>query len=196
MLTLNDIAQIYEDTKSLGRFQLPDHLWENGVFVYTQVIDQIRTNQECLSEAIIRVSRERLSLGAILRIAAKTSDENWPDNMPKKAKLEDLEAELSVLLENLKLLHGECNRARSDLKTKVQLMDMEAKMGASGLVGDQRTQEKQKTRTRTKTRIKEALSNKVETEIVDGTVISTGTVDWDTTTDTNDTNETKREDTK
>jgi hypothetical protein len=116
--------------------------------------------------------------------------------MPKKAKLEDLEAELSVLLENLKLLHGECNRARSDLKTKVQLMDMEAKMGASGLVGDQRTQEKQKTRTRTKTRIKEALSNKVETEIVDGTVISTGTVDWDTTTDTNDTNETKREDTK
>ena len=117
MLTLNDIAQIYEDTKALGRFQLPDHLWENGVFVYTQVVDQIRSNQECLSEAIIRVSRERLSLGAILRIAAKTSDANWPDNMPNKAKLEDLEAELSVLLDNLKLLHGECNRARSDLKT-------------------------------------------------------------------------------
>ena len=141
MLTPQEINDLYIRAQSLVKIGLPDKLWEGGVSTFKVSIDQIRSNQEQLSTMMLAVSREHLLLKRLLRsiksllvVGVFFQDVRWPEGYPNLLSVEDREQELAVLWDNLKLMHSELSRARSDLRSKIYLLEAEARMGPSGLI--------------------------------------------------------------
>lgn len=141
MMTQQEIVELYREAQPLGVVKLPERLWEGGVSSFLSTVDEIRVNQEKLSGMIIKVAREEFTvqtllrrLGRMLKSGVVPGQKPWPESIKSYDEIEDLASELAVLLDALKLLHGDLNRARSDLKTKTALLESEAKMGPGGRI--------------------------------------------------------------
>lgn len=133
------IESIYIEIAKLGSIKLPDVLWEGGVSTFKIAVDVIRTNQERLSTLIISASRELLlaSKREKYAIAFKkkvSATVPWPEKWQSYDQILDDKDTIECLMGNLKLVHGDLNRARSDLKSKIQLLESEAKMGPAGSI--------------------------------------------------------------
>lgn len=142
-MTSKEILALYERAVLLIKIELPDRLYEGGISSFKVAVDTIRSNQEQLSTMLIAVSQEKLAIKKLhrqikflLASGVTKDDVVWPDGLPNLMALEDLEAEVVCLWDNLKLLHGELTRARTDLKSKINLLEIEARMGPSGIPGD------------------------------------------------------------
>lgn len=135
------INEVYEEIGSLGKLTLPDKLWEGGLSTYKNSIDSLRGNQERMSTLIIEVSRELVTLRKAQKYGKRLLDQGivygsakWPETFPNIDEVEDYLMDMEALQDSMKLIHGDLNRARSDLKSKVQLLEVEAKMGGSGSI--------------------------------------------------------------
>lgn len=143
MLTSKEVLAIYEKAVLLIKIELPDRLYEGGISAFKVAVDTLRSNQEQLSTMLIAVSREKLlikrlhkQIKFLLASGCQKEDVVWPEGLPNIMAIEDVEAEVVCLWDNLKLMHGELTRARTDLKAKINLLEIEARMGPSGVPGD------------------------------------------------------------
>jgi hypothetical protein len=141
MLTHNEIMEIQREAQLLIKIEIPDKLWEGGMSSFKLAVDTIRSNQEQVTTMLMAVGREHVSIKRLIKqikflmsSGVPINEISWPINLPNLMVMEDLEQEISLLRDNLKLMHGELTRARSDLRSKIHLLEMEARMGPSGLI--------------------------------------------------------------
>lgn len=136
MWTPEMFTKIYDEIKTAGHVVLPEKLWEGGTSTYMECVDRIRTQQERLSVLILDAIKElggaKKALKYIRQITKNGGaiDPKWPSLNVH----EDYVSDLEDLRECLKLIHGDLSRARSDLKSKINLLEAEAKLGASGRI--------------------------------------------------------------
>jgi hypothetical protein len=143
MLTSPEINAMYMRARGLIQIDLPDRLWEGGTSAFKIAVDKIRSNQEQLSHMLLEVSRERLlirrlqrSVKSMLAAGVKSSEVAWLPELPNMLAVDEHEEEMSLLWDNLKLFHSELSRARSDLRSKMHLLEIETRMGPSGVISE------------------------------------------------------------
>lgn len=127
-------TEIYAELKMAGHVELPEKLWEGGTSTFMECVDSIRSKQERLSVLILDTVKELGTTKKALKyVKLITKNGGTVDSKaPSLNVLEDYLSDLEDLRECLKLVHGDLSRARSDLKSKITLLEAEAKIGASG----------------------------------------------------------------
>lgn len=151
------ISLLYQELSELKSFELPNTLFDGGFSTYQKSVDILRAKQSRLAEIIMDVDKEYQLVNQKFHLLNQLLREQTILNMElpdvkmagslwaRKTRAEQkartkykLYDELAGYRENLwslrdtvKFIYNDLTRARTDLKLKIHLLDMEAGMQGS-----------------------------------------------------------------
>lgn len=160
--TPDAITEVYKELTEIKQFTLPDSLWEGGLSVYKTSVGKLRQKQDQLTsmemelqQEYTKVNRQYFVLVKLMRAETeraltdpdvKIERSIWAKRKKADQKVQakygndvdDVKVyleEIYGLKEAVHLIYSDLSRARTDLKTQVRLLEMEAE--ANGMLNRQ-----------------------------------------------------------